>query len=428
MSGVMIKTAIYGIIRFMMFVLGVDNIWWGHIILALASISCLVGIVYALIENDLKKLLAYSSVENIGIILFGVGASMIFISLKMPYLAAFALAAGLYHLVNHAIFKGLLFLCAGSVYHATGTRDMEKMGGLIRRMPWTSACFLIGSMAISAIPPFNGFMSEWLTLQVFFQGAFQVSSAGLKLFFGLNAAVLVLTGGLAATCFVKAFGITFLAMPRSVGAETAQEVPRTMKIGMSILCVLALAFGVGAGLIMKLLMRVAEAVLGTSGGSASSVFSGFTINSPAGQSISLSIPLLVFFILIFGILGVVIYGLKGKPKVSRSKTWDCGYYKLEARNEYTATAFSKPFRIVFSFFLLPYRTMQKVRESFYHVKSLKYETHTTPVFKKYIYKPMLGFALQIARLMRRIQPGSIHLYIGYIFITLIVLILLKGKF
>ncbi|MDD4981806.1 MAG: proton-conducting transporter membrane subunit, partial [Candidatus Omnitrophica bacterium] len=221
MSGVMIKTAIYGIIRFVMFILEVNSSWWGILVLILAIISCLVGVIYALMEHDIKRLLAYHSVENIGIILLGVGLSMFFISLNLPYLAVFSLIAGLYHLINHAIFKGLLFLCAGSVYKATGTRDIEKLGGLIKKMPQTAAYFLIGSMAISALPPLNGFVSEWLTLQAFFLGASNVIG-GSKFFLGLCAAMLALTSGLAAACFVKVFGITFLARPGSHYAESAK--------------------------------------------------------------------------------------------------------------------------------------------------------------------------------------------------------------
>ncbi|MBP7089185.1 MAG: hydrogenase 4 subunit B, partial [Candidatus Omnitrophica bacterium] len=228
MSGVMIKTAIYGIIRFVFFILGVNSGWWGILVLILAVISCLVGVIYALMEHDIKRLLAYHSVENIGIILLGVGLSMFFMNLNLTYLAVFALIAGLYHLVNHAIFKGLLFLCSGSVYKATGTRDIEKLGGLIKKMPHTAAYFLLGAMAISALPPLNGFVSEWLTLQAFFLGAFNIIR-GSKLFLGVCAAMLALTGGLAAACFVKAFGITFLAQPRSHFAKDAKEVALSMR-------------------------------------------------------------------------------------------------------------------------------------------------------------------------------------------------------
>ena len=427
MSGVMIKTAIYGIIRFVMFILGVNSSWWGTLVLILAIISCLVGVIYALMEHDIKRLLAYHSVENIGIILLGVGLSMFFISLNLSYLAVFSLIAGLYHLINHAIFKGLLFLCAGSVYKATGTRDIEKLGGLIKKMPQTAAYFLIGAMAISALPPLNGFVSEWLTLQAFFLGASNVIG-GNKLFLGLCAAMLALTSGLAAACFVKAFGITFLARPRSHYAESAKEVALSMRIGMLILAILIIIFGLAAALVIKLLAKVSGSALGIDISSMSFSLNNFTLSPQIAKSTYLSTPVLALWLIVFGIIGFVIYRIFGRGKSVIYKTWDCGYYKLDSRNEYTATAFSKPFRVAFSFFLLPYRKTQKIRESFYHIKSFNYETHTTKVFKKYIYDPVLVMVFKTAKSMRRIQPGSIHLYLGYIFITLLLLIIFMGQF
>ena len=427
MSGVMIKTAIYGIIRFVIFLLGVNSSWWGVLILILAVITCLVGVIYALMERDIKRLLAYSSVENIGIILLGVGLTMLFISMKMPYLAVFSLIAGLYHLVNHAIFKGLLFLCAGSVYKATGTRDIEKLGGLIKNMPQSAVYFLIGSMAISALPPLNGFVSEWLTLQAFFLGALN-SIGGIKLFLGICAALLALTGGLAAACFVKAFGVVFLGLPRSNYAQNAKEVPLSMRSGMFFLAFLAVVFGIAAGYIIKLLAKVAAVVMNIDISSMSFSLNNFILTPQAGKSAYLSVPMLALVLVVMGLAGFVVYKLFGKGKPLIYKTWDCGYYKLGPRNEYTGTAFSKPFRIAFSFFLLPYHKTQKVRESFYHVKSFAYETHTTFVFKKYIYAPLIALVLRSAKFMRRIQPGSIHLYLAYIFLILLLLIMFMHKF
>jgi hydrogenase-4 component B len=434
MSGVMIKSAIYGLIRFVIFILGVDSPWWGILILILAVISCLVGVIYALMERDIKRLLAYSSVENIGIILLGVGLAMLFAANHMPYLAVFSLIAGLYHLINHAIFKGLLFLCAGSVYKATGTRDMEKLGGLIKIMPQTAIYFLVGAMAISALPPLNGFVSEWLALQAFFLGAFN-SIGGMKLFLGICAAMLALTSGLAAACFVKAFGITFLAQPRSHYAKEAKEVPLSMRSGMFFLSLLTVIFGLAASLVMKLLARVAGAAMDIDISGMSFSLNNFTLSPqpgpPSGQaanSVYLSTPLIALVLVLLGITGFAAYRLFGRKKPVICKTWDCGYYKLTPRNEYTATAFSKPFSIAFSFFLLPYRKTQKIRESFYHVKSFTYETHTTPVFKKYFYDPVLALIFRSAKSMRRLQPGSIHLYLGYIFITVLLLIIFVSRF
>jgi len=425
MSGVMIKTAIYGIIRFIIFILGVGYLWWGNLILVLAAVSCVVGVIYALMEHDLKKLLAYHSVENIGIILLGLGASMVFLKINLPVLAVFSLAAGLYHLINHAIFKGLLFLCAGSVYKATGTRDIEKLGGLIKKMPYTSAAFLIGAMAISALPPLNGFVSEWLTLQAFFQGAL-ASTSGIKVFLSLCAAALALTSGLAAACFVKAFGVTFLAQPRSNKAKEACEVSFSMKLSMCILSTLTFVFGLFSAIIFKNLLLISKSALGLKALNVN--FSPNNLTLIAGNNTAVSLPLVAFMLIAFVAAVVLIFIFAGKLKAKKYNTWDCGYYKLNSRNEYSATAFSKPFRIAFSFFLLPYKKTEKIRESFYHVKTFKYETFTTPVFGKYIYAPLLGIILSLARFMRRLQPGSIHLYISYIFVTIIALIIFMKAF
>jgi hydrogenase-4 component B len=427
MSGVMIKTAIYGMIRFILFILGVDSCWWGVLVLTIALTSCLVGIIYALMDKDLKRLLAYSSIENIGVILLGVGLSMFFASIKMPYLAVFSLIAGLYHLINHAIFKGLLFLCAGSVYKATGTRDIEKLGGLIKNMPQTSACFLLGAMAISALPPLNGFVSEWLTLQAFFLGASAVTGPA-RLFLGISAGLLALTGGLAAACFVKAFGVTFLALPRSRFAENAKEVPLSMRAGMFFLAAMTVIFGLAASPIVRTLAKVAGSATGIDVGKMAFCVNNFMLSPQPGRGIYLSTPLLCLILAAFGLVGFAAYMLIGRRKAVICKTWDCGYYKFGSRNEYTATAFSKPFRIAFSFFLLPYRKTQKIRESFYHIRSFEYETHTTKVFKKYIYEPAIALVFRSARSMKRIQPGSIHLYLSYIFVTMLLLIIFMHKF
>lgn len=426
MSGVMIKTAVYGLMRFVIYILGVGAWWWGILVISLAIITCLVGIIYALMERDIKRLLAYSSVENIGIVLLGVGLAMFFLSLNIPHLAVFSLIAGIYHLINHAIFKGLLFLCAGSVYKATGTRDIEKMGGLIKSMPQTAFCFLLGAMAISALPPFNGFVSEWLTLQAFFLGAFSVPG-GLKLFLVICAGLLALAGGLAAACFVKAFGVTFLGLPRSHYAKGAKEAPLSMKAGMFFLSFLVIVFGLAATGIIKLLAQVASVASGVDISRMSFSLNNFTLTPGAGRSAYLSVPVLAFVLIVLAAACFAVY-MFGRARERIYKTWDCGYYKLDSRNEYTATAFSKPFRIAFSFFLLPYRKTQKIRESFYHVKSFAYETHTTLVFKKYIYDPALALVFKSAKFMRRLQPGSIHLYLSYIFITLLLLILFIRQF
>ncbi len=221
----------------------------------------MLGVLYALMEHDLKRLLAFHSIENIGIILMGVGASLLFVSLGNKPLAAIALIAGLYHVLNHATFKGLLFLGAGSVLHATGTKNIEELGGLIKKMPWTSFFFLLGAVAISALPPLNGFVSEWLTFQALLLG-FQLSDLAVKIALPLTVALLALTGALAAACFVKAFGITFLGIPRSAHAESAHESSPSMIVSMGMLAVLCVILGVAPGLAVGVLEPLAGSLVG----------------------------------------------------------------------------------------------------------------------------------------------------------------------
>ncbi len=428
MSGAMIKVAVYGILRFIAGMLGVPPVWWGSAILVAAGISCLVGVIYALMEHDIKKLLAYHSVENIGIILLGIGAGMIFWHWGWWVLACAAFAAGLYHTVNHAVFKGLLFLCSGSIHVATGTKDIEKLGGLVKRMPQTAASFLVGAMAISALPPLSGFVSEWLIFQVFFAGLRDAASGG-KLFFAGMMACLALTSALAAACFVKAFGVTFLAMPRSRAAAEAGEVSLSMRSAMVFLAALTVALGLGAGLVWKILCAVAASFLEAPAAAWDGLLSGSwgLIRFP-GTDACLRTPM-IMLALSAGI--AVVYAfvrlVSRKHSVTVGRTWDCGYYRLDYRTEYTATAFSKPFRIAFGFFLLPYRKTEKIRDSFYHVKEFSYETATTPVFKRYLYDPVVGGLFRLAQYVRGFQMGSIHWYLAYVFVTILVLVVIFGR-
>src|SRR5438046_2351422 len=220
MSGAMIKMGIYGLLRVSLDLLGGGPAWWGGLVLALGAVSALLGVLYALMEHDLKRLLAYHSIENIGIIFIGVGAGMMFLSYGLPALAVLGFVGGLYHTINHACFKGLLFLGAGSVLHATHTRNMEEMGGLIKRMPRTALFFLVGAAAISALPPLNGFVSEWVVFQALLGGS-AIPQPEIAVLMPIAVAMLALASGLAAACFVKAFGITFLGIARSHEAPEA---------------------------------------------------------------------------------------------------------------------------------------------------------------------------------------------------------------
>jgi hydrogenase-4 component B len=251
MSGVMIKTAIYIMIRIFLDMLQPVPVWWGIVVLIIGALSSLLGVLYALTEHDIKRLLAYHSIENIGIILLGLGSALTFLSLGMPTLALLGIAAALFHTLNHATFKSLLFLGAGSVINETHARNLEEYGGLIKFMPYTAFFFLVGAMAISALPPFNGFFSEWLTFQSLFQGI-ALSSLTAKWIFVAAAGSLALTSGLALACFVKVFGVTFLARPRSKEVTHAKESSIAMRVGMGGLAVLSLLFGVGSGYLISL--------------------------------------------------------------------------------------------------------------------------------------------------------------------------------
>jgi hydrogenase-4 component B len=424
MSGVMIKTGIYGMVRVFFDFMGPDiPHWWGMLLLMLAVVSAVLGVLYALMEHDLKRLLAYHSIENIGIILIGVGGALLFSSFGLRSLAAVALIAGLYHVLNHAIFKGLLFLGAGSVVHATSTRNIDELGGLIRKLPWTSFFFLVGAVAISALPPLNGFVSEWLTLQSLLLG-FHISDIGVRIAVPLAVALLALTSALAAACFVKAFGITFLGLPRSAFAEGAHESPRSMLFAMGFLAVLCLFFGVLPGQVIALLDPLAASLVGESGVAPLITVGGVLT---VGQSVSSSIaPGILGMLLAVLVVVPVLAGLllAGRLHQRTSMTWACGMPKIEPRMQYTATGFSKPLRMIFSNI---FRATHEIRISeeispYFHPK-ISYELKTESVFLKYLYEPVYAFILGSAKVMRRVQTGRIQTYLAYIFITLVLLLL-----
>jgi len=424
MSGIVIKTGIYGMARVFFEFLGVPPLWAGMLVLIVGVVSALLGVLYALMEHDLKRLLAYHSIENIGIILIGFGAALMFISLNQPRLAAIALIAGLYHTMNHAIFKCLLFLGAGSVVNAAKTRNMEEMGGLIRRMPQTALGFLIGAIAISGLPPLNGFVSEWLTYQALLAG-FSTTEPLTRILFPLAGALLALTAALAATCFVKAFGITFLALPRSESAEHAQESGLSMLTGMVVLALACVVLGLGATLFLPVFDGITGSLLGTriSGDLIAAGGLALTSGSIRGGTVSpAGIAALFVIVSVFPSLLWLIWGRKTKRSVG--PTWDCGLPGLTAENEYTAFAFSKPLRMIFAALYQPQREIEAEYEvSPYYPKAIRFESEIEPTFEKRLYDPIREFILAIANRMRTIQAGSIHAYLAYIFVTLIVLLL-----
>jgi hydrogenase-4 component B len=425
MSGVMIKTGIYGMVRVYFDFLGPDvPEWWGILVLIIAVVSAVLGVLYALMEHDLKRLLAFHSIENIGIILMGVGGALLFSAVGNRTLAAVALLAGLYHVLNHATFKGLLFLGAGSVVHGTHSRNIEDLGGLIRTMPRTALFFLVGAAAISALPPLNGFVSEWLTFQALLLG-FHNADLTVRIAVPLTVALLALTGALAAACFVKAFGITFLGIPRSAHAEHATESPLSMTSAMGVLALLCLLFGVMPGFVIDLLNPVVASLMHSGIPAQLSSGGGMVVVQGDSAAASIAPSSLFLWLLLLALvpLGMgVLYGGRLRKRVAM--TWACGLERIEPQMQYSATGFSKPLRLIFSSIYRARHEIEVSEESSpYFQPQVRYELKTESVFLKYLYEPAVGCVHWLARWFRRIQTGRIQSYLAYIFIVLVLLLL-----
>ena len=424
MSGIVIKTGIYGMALVFFDFFDVPPVWAGMLVLGTGVLSALLGVLYALMEHDLKRLLAYHSIENIGIILIGFGAALVFRAFSHTTLAAIALIAGLYHTLNHAIFKSLLFLGAGSVLQATRTRNMEEMGGLIRKMPMTALCFLIGAIAISGLPPLNGFVSEWLTYQALLAG-FGSTQSLARVVFPVAGALLALTAALAAACFVKAFGISFLALPRSENAAQAREVGASMQIGMGILAAGCVALGLGATWFLPVFDPITAQALGIRVSSLLASTNGFVLTAGTARGGTISTVGIALMLVMLSALPALFWLVWGRgSRRATGPTWDCGLPGLTADNEYTATGFSKPIRMIFSALYRPKREIQAEYEvSPYYPTAIRFESEIEPTFEKHFYHPFEDWLLRVARRMRTVQAGSIHAYLAYIFVTLILLLL-----
>src|SRR5258708_6428207 len=319
--------------------------WWSMVVLALGGITAVMGVLYALMQHDLKRLLAYHTVENIGIIFIGLGLALAFKAHGMAWAAALALTAGLLHVFNHSIFKSLLFFGAGAVLTSTGERDMEHLGGLIHRMPQTAFVFLVGCAAISALPPLNGFVSEWLTFQGILLSP-QLPSWGLKLLVPAVGALLALSATLAAACFVKAFGVTFLGRVRTSAAENAHEPHRFSLAAMFFLAALCLVAGILPGAFIDALAPVAQGLVGDRMPVQSNV--DWLSIVPIAESRSSYNGLLVFvFMVLSGVLAAWAIHRLASDKLRRAPPWDCGYPEASPATQYTASSFAQPIRRVF---------------------------------------------------------------------------------
>lgn len=423
MSGIVIKTGIYGMARVFFDFYGPPPLWTGAVVLGVGVVSALVGVLYALQEHDLKRLLAYHSIENIGIIVMGFGAALMFRTLNHPALAAIAIVGALYHTLNHAMFKGLLFLSAGAVVHSTRTRNMEQMGGLIRRMPSTALYFLIGAVAISGLPPLNGFVSEWLTYQALLAG-FGSTESLTRLMFPIAGSLLALTAALAAACFVKAFGIPFLALPRSAESAEAHEVGVEMRTGMGVLAATCVVLGLGASWVIPVFDPITVQAVGVRV-SATLVAGGIALQagSPRAGSVSTA-GIAILLLALAGGAAILVARRLRSEHVAHGPAWDCGLPGLTAENEYTATAFSKPLRLIFAAFYRPRREIHPEYDvSPYYPSAIRFESEIEPAFETRVYGPLREWIFGVARRMRAIQAGSIHAYLAYIFVTLIALLL-----
>jgi len=427
MSGVMIKTGIYMMIRLFIDMLQPVPLWWGLTVLIIGAVSSFLGVLYALTEHDIKRLLAYHSIENIGIILLGLGSALTFSALHQPGLVLIALAAALFHTLNHATFKSLLFLGAGSVIQATHTRNFEKYGGLIKYMPITALFFLVGAMAIAGLPPFNGFFSEWLTFQALFRGLIEHGSY-VKWIFLFGAGSLAITGGLALACFVKAFGITFLARPRSEAAEKARETSPFMSIGMACIGAICLLIGLFSAPIIAMLESIARQT--TTLASTASLMRSSSWQITVGQGYAVSGPVVALLLLIagVGIWFLVRYGVYKQQRVTVGHTWDCGT-PLTPRMEITATGFARSIILVFRGLLKP--TLQHTMEyddaaSRYMPRSRTVSLHVRDVYDSYFYAPLYKALIVVSARVKSIQNGNLNAYVLYIFVTLVVTLLAVG--
>jgi NADH:ubiquinone oxidoreductase subunit 5 (subunit L)/multisubunit Na+/H+ antiporter MnhA subunit len=351
-------------------------------------------------------------------VVVGLGAGFLFLSLGAPVPALLAVTAALYHALNHAAFKGLLFLGAGSVLHATHTRDMNALGGLIRRMPWTAFFFLVGSLAIAGLPPLNGFVSEWLLFQALLPGI--VSPAPLVApLMTLAVGALALTGGLAAAGFVKAFGITFLAMPRSPAAGRGHECAVSMRAGMGMLAAACVVLGLAAVPVMTALGGVVAGLPGLGAAPVPVATSALSLRTGFGQMS----PVLVMLGL--AIVGAGVWaGVRLLPAAGRVRvyeTWGCGRIVQTPRMEYTSTAFAEPLRRIFAELYRPTKdlSIDFHPESRYFVQSIGYRSEIVPWFDRYLYAPLIAAVRRWGMRARALQSGSVHAYLAYLVIALL---------
>ncbi len=410
MSGVMLKTAVYGFTLVAFLLMGPGPAWWGYLTVAVAAATALLGVLFALGEHEIKRLLAYSSVENLGLIFIGLGAALVFRSAGAREWAALALIAALLHSLNHALGKGLLFLGAGAVGHSAGSMDLNQLGGLQRRLPLVGWAFLAGCGTLAGLPLLGGFVGEWLLLRAALAGP--ALGAGWRAFvLPMLSGLLGLVGGLAAACFVMLYGVAFLGRPRSEGAASASPPPGAMTMAMAALALACLVTGIFPGWILAPLARIATGVL------------GLQQPIPAVGAIAALLPWV-------GLGAVLLAGLLAwKPRRRLAPTWACGGTQLTPRMEYSATSFSKPLRSTFARVYQPDRQIRRTPASEpYFPTAVSYSSVRTTSFERKLYRPLAGLVLGAANRLRRLHTGDIQAYLLYLFLGLLALLLtLRGR-
>ena len=410
LSGVVLKLGIYSLVRIFSFFAEIP-LWWGALILTLGAVSGIVGVAFAIGQHDLKRLLAYHSIENIGIILMGVGVALIGQSAGNSTMMLLGMAGALLHVVNHATFKALLFLGAGSIIHAAGSREIDVMGGLLRRLPWTSGFFLVGAVAICGLPPLNGFVSEILIYLGLLHGVTAQSgiAAGVP---AMGAPALALIGGLAVACFVKVFGIVFLGAPRSESAARSHEAPLTMLGGMTILAVICFIIGLVPWLAAPLLQR---AVIGWR-----PALTAFPEPLAANAHLWWISGAAVFLVLVIAAVAFMLRGVLARRPTGTGETWGCGYTAPTARMQYTASSFAEMLVYFFRGVLRPHTHFPTVRGPF--PKETRFASHIPETTLDLVYIPLLQRLYDKTAPIRRMQNGRLQLYILYTFIILILLL------
>ncbi|MFH0922379.1 MAG: proton-conducting transporter membrane subunit [Fibrobacterota bacterium] len=414
MSGVMITTGIYGLVRVLTF-LPEPLLWWGILLTTIGIISGILGVLFALAQHDLKRLLAYSTVENVGIIGIGLGMGLIGLSLHIPVLATLGFAGALLHVLNHALFKGLLFLGAGAVLQAAGSVAPDRLGGLLKRMPVTGLCFLVGAAAICGLPPLNGFVSEFLIFFASFQAVLMPGAAGIPALAAVAA--LAVIGCLAAACFAKAFGIVFLGEPRHTAADAAREAAPAMTVPQAILAGLCVAIGLAPLFVLPLLAGPVSALPGLD---AAAVAGAFALPVSVLTRLSVAAAVLIGFALL--LLALRSRRLSAHAP-AQSVTWDCGYARPKPRMQYTASSFVQPLTAFFAPLLGTHTHTQAPRSLFPRFAS--FESSTPDAVSGKFYAPLFRAMTRGFSHIRWFQHGRIQLYILYITVTLIVLLLWK---